>query len=702
MPTLKQIFSDDDFYRMTDDDKLAAIGRFAPEFNDLADEDKVQAYERFAAGYGGRKETIKIGTAKPAAQEPVEPAGEEPGLLERAGNYIKENLPTKETLSSIYHPVLAGGGAMVGGIVGAGGGLPTGPGAIGTAALGAGLLGAAGEKTADAIDNFIGVEGAQQGTLGDELIDTGKEVAVNALSAGAPMAAAAAPLKSGILNAIKGATAGGMGYAAGQEVEKLDQMRQGEYQPESVGGEITNAAKNIGVGAVLDAAGNVVSAVPGAIKSALNGPSASVKAAKPGLQEAEDLGIDVMTSDAYKPKTFIGRSAQAVGERIPLAGTGGKRLKQQEQRVQAVKNVLGEYGIEDNSPHFTDEVMNGLSQKREADLVKYTKWKGGIITRLDQVGPVPVDKAVAKIDEEVARLKEISPDGYNQAIYFFEGFKKDIQGKNLTNIEENRKRLGDAFKSPDLATIRTAAEKSVGKIYGALREDIGGFVKANGGPDDFKQWDFANKKLKGMSQELNIGVVRRTLKNGEETPEAIRSMLFSKKPSDVRRLYRDLNKEGRANARVAILQEAAINAGGVESVSPDRFVQQVKRMGDQFGVFFHGNDLKKINGLSRALELTRRGGDAALHPPTGVQNAPFIGGVVLTDLFGSGGAALASAGGIGGLARVIESRRVRNLLMTIPNIKRGSAEETLAVKRALIAMQEEYDRQQTERKKKGK
>lgn len=98
------------------------------------------------------------------------------------------------------------------------------------------------------------------------------------------------------------------------------------------------------------------------------------------------------------------------------------------------------------------------------------------------------------------------------------------------------------------------------------------------------------------------------------------------------------------------------------------------------GVFFRGDDSQRVEGLLRALKLTKRAQDAAIMPSNGVQAMPWVAGGALATVLGPVKGAAATAG-IGGLARAYESAPVRNLLMKLPTVKPGSAEEGAIFKR---------------------
>lgn len=417
---------------------------------------------------------------------------------------------------------------------------------------------------------------------------------------------------------------------------------------------------------------------------------------QPIVEEAGRRGVPVMTSDVVPPETFIGKAAQRLGERIPIAGTGPLRAEQQQARIDAVRNVLRDFGADD-AANLSDDIMKDLATKRSAEIQKYANSKKEVINRLADKGTVPVPRALTAIDDQIADLTRRRTEGSDEAIQRLQQIKTDVQGRDLFQIEAYRQdELAKIFMDdparPMSIAARDAGEKAMRAIYGPVREDMMDFIKKTGERRDVDKFMVANKRLNETANELKMASLKSVLKSGEQTPEVVNRLLFGQKPSEIRQLYSGLTPAGRANARASILAQAADKAkfelqDGTKMFSPEKFSAEIKRLQPQIGVFFRGDDLKQVEGLSRVLNLTRRAGEAGVATPTGQEAVPFVAGSALQSFLGSFGGTLAAAGGIGLAARVYESAPVRNLMMQLGTAKRGSAEEAAIVKRLLATIE---------------
>lgn len=415
-------------------------------------------------------------------------------------------------------------------------------------------------------------------------------------------------------------------------------------------------------------------------RMAATAPKAAPVVAKAAPKIAEDvaaadrLGIPVMRSDVKPPSTALGKVAQRVGEGIPVAGTAGMRAKQFKARAAAVADFVQEY-VGDTILPAIDNVTSAMLEKRSADLKRFTGMKTAVVEKLKENGVVPVPKATAEIDKQIANLKAQRLGELNPVIAKLEDFKRSLADQPLDVLEKNRKAVGSAFADPGLASIRDAGEKALSAIYGPLRDDISAFIKGAGGASEAAKWQRANAQLSEMAGQLKDGALKRTLTKGEATPETVRSMLFSQKPSDVRRLAENLPENGKAAARTAIVQEAIAKSGGIENISVERFVNALDRLNSQIGVFFKGEDLEAASGLVRALKLTEQAAKAGAAPLTGVQNVPTGVALLVSSLTGGSlTGSVAALGTIGTIARIYESTGVKTALRRLGKMEGPKAQ----------------------------
>jgi hypothetical protein len=404
----------------------------------------------------------------------------------------------------------------------------------------------------------------------------------------------------------------------------------------------------------------------------------------PVLEQAEKAGVSVKTSDIVRPESFAAKTAQFLGERIPIFGTGGSRKVQQRERISAVQDLLEEYGATSSAEVATEAVLKDVIGKRKEDLSKYARMKAEVFDSIDKDATVPVGNTVAKIDEEIGKLKSINNKNLEPAISELENWKGSIQNQNIRNIEENRKLVGDVFKSAELSTVRGTADKSLSSIYGVLNDDLGNFIRSTTGESGYAKWKVANKQLSEMTNDLKVGGLKSLLERGEFDSTKLESMLFGEKPGDVKQIMRGTTAEGRNNAKIALLSNATKGAvddiAGIEYINPDRFAKNVQKKAKNFGLFFDKNEMDRINGLVSVLNTTKRASIAGVMTPTGMQNYYSE----LLKLFGIGSVgavsgagvlpAVAGAVGVGTAARVYESAPVRNLLLRLSKIEKGTSE----------------------------
>ena len=388
---------------------------------------------------------------------------------------------------------------------------------------------------------------------------------------------------------------------------------------------------------------------------------------------AKGYGVDLMTTDVIPPKTFIGKSSQAIMERIPIAGTAGMRVKQQGQRVDAIKDLFNQYGGGELT-RAGDDVMTSLIKKYGDTVTKYVNQKVDVINKLDgqPLDSAPISKA---IDDAVLNLDEVNvSDTLTPIINKLEDYKEAFSNQPLSVVEKLRKQLGEELSDPSLASSKSVSEKQLTQIYKAVNETMGDFIKNNGDRRDFTKWQVANKRLAEGMKETKKTALRNILDKGAITPELVDRFLFSKKRSEIELLNKNLSKEGKSNARIAIIQRVADDVIKDDYISPELFIRKMSQHDKSIDVFFKGAEKTKLKGLVEALNMTRRASDAALNAPTGDRMSPFILGGAASAAVGLP-AAIGITGGIGLVGRAYESKSVRNSLIALGGAKTASKKE---------------------------
>lgn len=422
---------------------------------------------------------------------------------------------------------------------------------------------------------------------------------------------------------------------------------------------------------------------------------AAPQAALPqAVQEAQKRGINVFTTDILPPRGFVGGTVRRAGEAIPFVGMSGPRAAQEAQRINAVRQTLDDFGV--NAADLGDQTLAAITAdlrgQRGADLTRLTNQKNQVIEGLATGPAVPTTAAQRVIDDQLARLQRADPGTFQPIIQELQAARGALTGKQLDSIETLRRTYRTMFDNPDLASIRDEGSRVMRDVYNALNDDMGTYIRQQGGQAQFDQWRTANQNLAAMVDELDVSTLRNVLNRGEMVPEQVKNLLFSKETSKAQLLYDGLTAEGRANARQAILQRALQKGGDITEpgqFNANAFENELGRLERQLGVFFQGADGDAVDGLRRALRLTGQATAArqAGQAPTGQQ-------VLLTALAGTatslaGGNLLTAAaimGGTGGAIRLFESGPVRDALLRLGRATTQQEQQEI-IKRLMSAVQ---------------
>lgn len=471
-------------------------------------------------------------------------------------------------------------------------------------------------------------------------------------------------------------------------------------------------AEQLGLGDTGQAVAGFVGSLPGAMVGSnlatprtIGAPSFNVPGMTPAaveetLRNADAAGRSVFTSDVFRPKTWLGRRLQDVSEGAMAMGTAGKREAQQATRMEAIQDVLSQFGAAADLELAQDIAQNVNSVKSQ----RIAQWSDIKNTLLDRIsGGVPnlkspeLSRTFTTLAEQIDALNQINPEIYGPTIQKLMGFGKGLLGQevldsagnvvgragiSLKAAEENLKGLRQFLSNdPTLANVKTPLEKIGNSLYGALKEDIKGVINKAEGASAVGQYERANAKLDEGIKDLESDSLRAIFRKGNIKPEVVYQALYSARPSEQRLLYANLDGRGKAAVRGAILSKAAsesLDKDGV--ISTAKFATQLHKNRKQIGLFFNPAQKEEIDGLANYMRVTRRAEDYNVDPKTGARMfMPAVVGGLFTK-FGATGAA-AGATLFQAMAHGFESKTARRLLTQLSKVKRNSDEEFALAKR---------------------
>lgn len=381
---------------------------------------------------------------------------------------------------------------------------------------------------------------------------------------------------------------------------------------------------------------------------------------------AQEQDLPLMTTDVVQPKTFAGKSAQAAGEKIPVAGTGAKRAEQQQAREQLVEdfsNKFGEYDpsvVVESLKAQTSKIKQAAGNARQAIV--------------DQIGTVktPSANTVTAIDDEVARLSKLGDVADTQTIETLNKYKAQLQkgDRDFNQLEQLRTQFRQDVKGERMV-MPSRSQAAISKIYKAMSDDMNNTVSTALGPKQAAKWKKSNAVYAEEANKVKNTRLKSILNKGDLTPEVVNNMLFSNKPSEVKALFSSLTPKGKEAARSGLVGKAWEKSKG----SPDKFLGELNRLSKQTDIAFRGADRAYVNGLKEYLQATKRAGEAGVKTATGQELFQIAApAAIIGDVMTTSGTGVMGAGGYGLLARAYESKPVRVAMMKLSTMKPGTTQ----------------------------
>jgi hypothetical protein len=403
------------------------------------------------------------------------------------------------------------------------------------------------------------------------------------------------------------------------------------------------------------------------------------------IDSSREVGIPVLTSDVLENQSPIRKLVFEAVEKIPITGTGGERVKQQVAREAAVDDVAERYG------QFSYAAIVD-SLKTQTNKVK--RAAGNVLDetgrKLDEVGEIPLTNTGTAIEFAKAQLNKPGVIQSNPATRDLNTLIEALESapQSFTTLKENRTAFREIIKGADKAERTQLTSRAKALLQGiekGMKKDMTALAKDNLTSQEFRKWSKANQTYAEIAQELTKTRLKNVLDKGDVTPEAVRTLLFSKKPSELKLLFKSLTTEGRANARSAIISGVVDTLNRrVAGLTPNSFATEMKKRGLSTNEFFRGEERKQLDGLLEVLNSTRRAQEAGVTTPTG--QTLLVPGAIVGVTSATGAITVLSALGLGVLGRVYESAPVRNALVRLANTPKGSTAFEQSLQEAIQAI----------------
>lgn len=436
----------------------------------------------------------------------------------------------------------------------------------------------------------------------------------------------------------------------------------------------TNAAVNLGAQGLLSGAAKAIGRGITAVRGEI------APEARKLIDTAEGMGVTPMTSDFIKPGSAFARGLQQDAEGS-LLGTGTRRAEQYATRSKLLSDYFDRVG-EYNPDDVVQSLTSNLKGRKSA--------AGAVINDVTQrMGNSPVDitNSINAIDTGISRLERLGTSANQGLLNSLKNLKMELEGGNVDFdlLRQHRTAFrsnvqGDAMVFPDQAKATT------NMVENAMTRDLRNSVGKTLGPSDAAAYLKANSDYANIyNKVLNKNIANKLNKaNSEATPELINSVVYSRNPSDIARIWGALDESGKDAMRAAYISKIYGSTGG----SPATFITAVNKLKSQSGggiynTIFSGRHMKELDALHEVLSQTARSDAANVVTQTGQSQANRIRSIGALTTFG---ASLGLESGFGTLMRIYESRPIRNMLLRLANTKPGTPTYEKALNQAAVAV----------------
>ncbi|EEV2225556.1 DNA transfer protein, partial [Escherichia coli] len=394
----------------------------------------------------------------------------------------------------------------------------------------------------------------------------------------------------------------GVGGASTQAPTLAGRITQGAARllaENAVGSLAANSEKNdagklatdIGIGMLTGGAVNTVAKGIGRGITAFKGDIAPEVAKK--IATSESMGVTPMTSDVITPKNAFTRGLTQDAEGA-LLGTGSKRAEQYATRSQLVSNYFDRFG-EYNPDDVVKSLTTTLRGRKDA--------AGAVINDVtNKMGNAAVDttNTMNALNTAIARQERLGTSANQSLLTSLRNLREELANPatDLDVTFDLLRQHRTAFRSNvqgDAMVFPNQAKAATNMVENAMSKDLRNAVAKNLGASDAAKYLKANSDYANVyNKVLNKNIANKLNKaSSEASPELINTVVLSRKPSDVKRIWSALDDKGKDAMCAAYVSKMAEKAGD----SPAKFITEVNKLksqsgGEIYNTIFSGKHMK--------------------------------------------------------------------------------------------------------------
>lgn len=368
------------------------------------------------------------------------------------------------------------------------------------------------------------------------------------------------------------------------------------------------------------------------VLSGLGKGMTALKSIRKPVSEIEQLSkqFDVPVTMGEVSNSPALRALETQLERAPGVGIRGFREGQSTALKTAAEKLKGQFdaGADDVGTTLQRSLSKSFESARKKatklydvvgkasqaakSLVSPAKTRALASSIIKDEKAIPALKNAGLIDEltQFSKLKDMS---FDQA--------RKVRSRLLSTVRQAEKKAIQGGMSDEQV-------RALSRLSDALEQDIGAFASREGG-SILKSYKRANQFYRENVVPFKERTFRRVLSDDFDTDNILatfikRDTALKGRGKQAEKLVGKLDLEGRQAVKYSVLSEAfekATNTADNVPFSPAKFAQEVKKLSDANKVIFDAAEKSQLDGFVKLAEATKRAGQYAENPPTGLRAA---------------------------------------------------------------------------------